>query len=432
MADFTMLDNFIFWRHTYKITLAKCIYRKALILVCLIVLNPTGSFIYAQSKDGTETKLSGGGIIRFAVTIRGVTYGDPPFFIDLEDSNGVVASYVQNSTAGLFEVAKNNIGEAAIATFDRDKKSRNEFHGIKALYTLIDLEIVKKENESTTDDVAGRESFSSDSAALPQSSLPPNEEMKRDAINIIITSGKNFKGEAADRNGSYPFGISVQSFDSVEYTFIGQIEWFTLGATHEIQGSFFETKLTFTETNIIIKGSAVLNCEYTIDLFNAGRLEGSYGCPSPAISDGKIWIDIPYTMQKTDNANEVKHSPVQITIRGYGIDYSDGSIGGFISDYPNMQMDDQEDRLSTANAKWSGNYTLSHENLLCLEINDLTTLSPPAHELGIGYTVTLENGTFDDGSRVKNFILYRFTWNPEKDKISECFEIFPEGSLNYK
>lgn len=103
------------------------------------------------------------------------------------------------------------------------------------------------------------------------------------------------------------------------------------------------------------------------------------------------------------------------SITGWGTDYTDGSSVCFFTDYPDLSYSDDPDRCQSGcrveNASWRGSYRIE-KNQLILEAHNIKAPCAPAHELGIGYTVTLKGARFEDGSRTKVFPLLRFSGNP--------------------
>jgi len=113
-----------------------------------------------------------------------------------------------------------------------------------------------------------------------------------------------------------------------------------------------------------------------------------------------------------------------VKIAGYAVDYTDETIGFWNSEYPHLSFDDEQGRRGLPNGVWDGSYYFKN-NMLHLVIDNLNAPYPPLHTLGIGYTVTLEGATFEDGSNTKNLILYRYSGTPDKTRIVQSFRIIP-------
>lgn len=109
----------------------------------------------------------------------------------------------------------------------------------------------------------------------------------------------------------------------------------------------------------------------------------------------------------------------QVTIVAYGKDESDGSDVGWNAQYPTPSFDDDPARRGKPNAQWQGAYSWQGSNL-CLSIKNLEAPWPPAHTLAVGYTVTLNGGTFEDGTTSKTFVLYRYSGVPAQQDITQC------------
>ena len=114
------------------------------------------------------------------------------------------------------------------------------------------------------------------------------------------------------------------------------------------------------------------------------------------------------------------------TVAAYGKDETDGSDVGWNSLYPNPSFDDDPARHGYPNAVWEGAHTCQGQQI-CLSIKNLRAPYPPNNTLSVGYTVTLNNGTFDDGSRTRTFVLYRFSGNPQQHNFNQCFPVKSGG-----
>ncbi len=113
------------------------------------------------------------------------------------------------------------------------------------------------------------------------------------------------------------------------------------------------------------------------------------------------------------------------SIECYAEDYSDGTIGTWNSRYPACNFDDEEGRSGKPNGVWKGSYAFEGDELL-LVIDGLTTPYPPVNSLGIGYTVTLENGTFAESGTAKGrFIMSKYSGTPENKKIIKRVRVVP-------
>ena len=109
----------------------------------------------------------------------------------------------------------------------------------------------------------------------------------------------------------------------------------------------------------------------------------------------------------------------RVLVIAYGKDETDGSDVGWNADYPNPSFDDDPARKGLPNARWQGAHSWDGTKL-CLSIKNLEAPYPPAHTLAIGYTVTLERGTFEDGSVTKTFVLYRYSGVPAQKDVMQC------------
>ena len=118
--------------------------------------------------------------------------------------------------------------------------------------------------------------------------------------------------------------------------------------------------------------------------------------------------------------------PAVAKIEGYAVDYTDNSIGFWNSPYPNLSFDDEKGRKGLPNGQWKGSYYFK-ENKLYLVIDNLSAKYPPSHTLGIGYTVTLRNAAFEDGSTTKNLILYKYSGAPKDRRIIKSYNITTTG-----
>ncbi len=96
------------------------------------------------------------------------------------------------------------------------------------------------------------------------------------SLKVPITV-KNQDQSTSSISTKYYSGVATRSSDHVAWPFkltligpdndgsiSGQIEWTTLNAIHQIEGSKTSTGLTFTETAYIKKGNAILDCRYDL------------------------------------------------------------------------------------------------------------------------------------------------------------------------
>jgi hypothetical protein len=122
-------------------------------------------------------------------------------------------------------------------------------------------------------------------AALPPAKIeeprePPATAMS-DAERLYRTlrDERGFRGVAYEtRTRRWPFVIDFNAIDESTGELVGQIEWTTLGAVHEIRGNLKGTKLVFKETKVIKAGDAVLDCEYTLSLKSDDVMKGDFVC----------------------------------------------------------------------------------------------------------------------------------------------------------
>jgi hypothetical protein len=90
--------------------------------------------------------------------------------------------------------------------------------------------------------------------------------------------GTRYSGEAISepKNGkSWPFILTLIGPDA-DGSISGQVEWPSLNSIHQIEGFKTATGITFTETDYIKKGGAVLNCKYHLDS-EGDSFTGTYG-----------------------------------------------------------------------------------------------------------------------------------------------------------
>ncbi len=109
----------------------------------------------------------------------------------------------------------------------------------------------------------------------------------------------------------------------------------------------------------------------------------------------------------------------RVGIAAYGKDESDGSDVGWNAPYPDPSFDDDPNRRGLPNAVWHGGYHWEGSEL-CLDVAELSAPYPPAHTLAVGYTVTLEGGSFKNGSNRKTVIVHRFSGTPEPGVKTLC------------
>jgi hypothetical protein len=101
--------------------------------------------------------------------------------------------------------------------------------------------------------------------------LPPD-------IVSFLKELKTCAGEAREGDTVWPCVFTVKSYNPETGEFTGTLEWTSLNALHAIEGTFKDNILTFTETEFITKGNAVLDVSYTFKLTDSknGTLFGEW------------------------------------------------------------------------------------------------------------------------------------------------------------
>jgi hypothetical protein len=125
---------------------------------------------------------------------------------------------------------------------------------------------------------------------------------------------------------------------------------------------------------------------------------------------------------KIYGGKRARASKLKVHVKAFGKDETDGSDVGWNSGYPNPSFDDVPTRRGYPNAVWNGDHWWDG-NHLCLAVRNLKAPYPPSHKLAVGYTVTLEGGTFEDGNSTKTFVLHRFSGNPQRSSFQKCVKV---------
>jgi hypothetical protein len=159
------------------------------------------------------------------------------------------------------------------------------------------------------------------------------------------------------------------------------------------------------------------------------RLKKKYSSSESVVLEVINRCDQIFDLNKTTHLNTTYNSNKTIkvvSIKGYGIDYSDNSHVCFYEEGPNYVMSDDPARCHTnwmeSNATWESEVSI-RKNELVMTMNNLRSAHPPLHTLGIGYIVEIEGGTFEDGSTKKKFILHKFTGTPIQSDITKRVKI---------
>ncbi len=82
-------------------------------------------------------------------------------------------------------------------------------------------------------------------------------------IRQLFVDKKEFSGQASEGQKVWPCTLKIQSFDEETGVFKGSVEWTTLNALHEIEGTLTKDALEFRETKYIRRGNAMLGVVYT-------------------------------------------------------------------------------------------------------------------------------------------------------------------------
>lgn len=113
------------------------------------------------------------------------------------------------------------------------------------------------------------------------------------------------------------------------------------------------------------------------------------------------------------NADADGGGEVRVGLEAYGRDETDGSDVGWNSGYPAPSFDDDPDRRGRPNARWRGEYRIEGD-VLRLFVHEFDAPYPPSHTLALGYRVTLDGTTFEDGTTTRVVVLHRFSGSPDR------------------
>lgn len=112
----------------------------------------------------------------------------------------------------------------------------------------------------------------------PESSEPEAANPARVRLEAALSDGTAIVGAAEADGESWEYLLQATSYDPATGIFTGDIAWPTLAAVHLVEGVVTEHTVTFTETDYLQEGSALLGCVYIADLVGDGsRLEGTWG-----------------------------------------------------------------------------------------------------------------------------------------------------------
>ena len=114
----------------------------------------------------------------------------------------------------------------------------------------------------------------------------------RGALERAFAASTPITGEAYDDYDSWPFEMTVTSYEPATGAFEGQIEWPSLAAVHKIQGILSDDAIEFEEVDFIQQGDAILNGRYVARLVEVnGKMQGTWGgCLD---YEGLFWMAVP-------------------------------------------------------------------------------------------------------------------------------------------
>lgn len=123
--------------------------------------------------------------------------------------------------------------------------------------------------------------------------------------------------------------------------------------------------------------------------------------------------------EKFSPASKALPNGGRVRVTAFGKDLTDGSGVTWNQGYPAPCFDDKPPRKGMPNAAWQGDYTLEDNNL-CLSVKGLYTHFGPKNRLQVGYSVSLTNATFEDGSVRQDIVVYEFVGVPTEQDAKKC------------
>jgi hypothetical protein len=188
-----------------------------------------------------------------------------------------------------------SVPAAAKVLIDGNSKGATPIHldSVLAKYTTVQLKKDGFYDSTILIEIASGKVHSYD--IMLKKKVPLNEYKIKPAIEAdlnkeLLVSGRYGNGECSGGSEVWPFKIKFIHVDSNTGNFVGDIEWLTLSAIHEIKGTLSKKQLYFKETGIKKRGNAIIGPEYYLKLdSNINIIQGYWKYMGRG---GSIWLKL--------------------------------------------------------------------------------------------------------------------------------------------
>lgn len=115
---------------------------------------------------------------------------------------------------------------------------------------------------------------------------------ENNGLNESFQKEKPYYGEAnsASRGTIWPFKLIINQVNANTGDLEGSIEWLTLDAIHKVEGTIFNNRIVFKETEYIKQGNAVLSSVYSLQFDDENKQYT--GTWSGTSDNGPVFLEI--------------------------------------------------------------------------------------------------------------------------------------------
>lgn len=130
-------------------------------------------------------------------------------------------------------------------------------------------------------------------ASTPKDTAPRRSDAERaEHLKKIFAALPTLSGEARTQSQVDPFKLTIKSYDSNSGKWTGEMEWPTMDSLHRVEGKINGANVSFTETERIRKGKAMINVKYQMQLDNAEKkINGTWRTKIVLTGDATIHLD---------------------------------------------------------------------------------------------------------------------------------------------
>ena len=226
-----------------------------------------------EEKEITEVKESSNdSIINDLIGTWVTDYGEQTKISKINDNLIIEAESINPAEIEVQKITRNQIegvvvGDTKVDTIDPGTTVTFTLQEDNRLIVTVGIETIVLSN---TDNER-------DSGAADQNEPIDGVSSDSGGLNEDFQIERPYYGEATGNSNVWPFKLTVNKVNT-SGDFEGEMEWLTLDAVHKVEGTIFDNRIVFKETEYIKQGSAALNPVYVLQSDDAKKqYTGTWG-----------------------------------------------------------------------------------------------------------------------------------------------------------